>query len=245
MSDSDAVRQRLRDTFGSIDDAWEAAVDADAAYVQCFLDLHDAARAAGQLDEATHALILLAIHASVTTLHEPGIASAVALARSVGVPKAHVLETLQLVSVLGVHTVVIGMPALAEVLRDRHVELIQSGELSESQDRIKAKFESLRGYWSPLNEMLVRAAPTWFDAYTDFSAYPWVHGSLSPKCRELIYIAIDLAATHLFDTGVKPHIDNALKHGATAEEIVEVVLITASLGMASFAFSAQVVERTY
>lgn len=32
-----------------------------------------------------------------------------------------------------------------------------------------------------------------------FSSVPWKHGTLPPKVKEFIYIAIDAATTHLYD----------------------------------------------
>jgi alkylhydroperoxidase/carboxymuconolactone decarboxylase family protein YurZ len=46
-----------------------------------------------------------------------------------------------------------------------------------------------------------------------------------------IYIAIDAATTHLYEPGLRIHIRNALKHGATKEEILEVYELVSVLGM--------------
>lgn len=81
-----------------------------------------------------------------------------------------------------------------------------------------------------------------FEAYTQFSAVPFRRrGSdsddegeepagrasgtgtgLSPKVRELVYIAIDCATTHLYVPGLKLHIRNAVRLGATSEAAMEV-----------------------
>jgi alkylhydroperoxidase/carboxymuconolactone decarboxylase family protein YurZ len=60
---------------------------------------------------------------------------------------------------------------------------------------------------------------------------PWLHGTLGPKFRELIYIAIDAATTHLYLPGLRTHIRNALGHGATVAEIMEVLELTSVLGI--------------
>ena len=38
----------------------------------------------------------------------------------------------------------------------------------------------------------------------------------------MIYIAIDASTTHMYEPGLKVHIRNALKYGATKAEIMEV-----------------------
>ena len=60
---------------------------------------------------------------------------------------------------------------------------------------------------------------------------PWKKGVLPPKIKELIYIAIDAATTHLYEPGLRQHIQNALKYGATKEEIMEVFELVSVLGI--------------
>ncbi len=54
--------------------------------------------------------------------------------------------------------------------------------------------------------------------------------------RELIYIAIDSATTHLYEPGLRVHIQNALKYGATVHEIMEVYQLTSVLGIHTVTF---------
>jgi len=76
--------------------------------------------------------------------------------------------------------------------------------------------------------------PDFFEAYMNFSSVPWRRkGGLPPKVREFIYIAIDASTTHLCGPGTRVHIDNALKYGATPEEIMEVFELTSVLGVHS------------
>lgn len=60
---------------------------------------------------------------------------------------------------------------------------------------------------------------------------PWQKGPLEPKMKELIYIAIDAATTHLYEPGLRQHMRNALKYGATKEEIMEVLELVSVLGI--------------
>src|ERR1017187_5801048 len=55
--------------------------------------------------------------------------------------------------------------------------------------------------------------------------------TLGPKVRELIYIAIDASTTHLYEPGLRQHIQNALDHGATQAAIMEVYELTSVLGI--------------
>ena len=49
--------------------------------------------------------------------------------------------------------------------------------------------------------------------------------------KELIYIAIDAATTHLYEPGLRQHMRNALNYGATKEEIMEVLELVSVLGI--------------
>jgi alkylhydroperoxidase/carboxymuconolactone decarboxylase family protein YurZ len=60
---------------------------------------------------------------------------------------------------------------------------------------------------------------------------PWTHGVLEPKVKEMIYIAFDVAATHLYEPGLRAHIRNALGLGATKEEIMEVIELVSVIGI--------------
>ena len=70
-----------------------------------------------------------------------------------------------------------------------------------------------------------------FQAFLAFSTVPWKKGFIAPKVKEFIYIAIDVATTHLYEPGLRIHIRNAFKYGATKEEIMEVFELLSILGM--------------
>ena len=96
---------------------------------------------------------------------------------------------------------------------------------------LKQEFIEKRGYWNEFWEGLLTLDPEFFTAYLKFSSIPWSPGVLDPKVKEFIYIAIDAATTHLYEPGLRIHIENAFKYGATKEEIMEVYQLTSVLGM--------------
>ena len=107
-----------------------------------------------------------------------------------------------------------------------------SEELSEKQNQLKERFIKERGYWSEERwAPVLRMDPDFFEAYLNFSAVPWKKGVLPPKIKELIYVAIDASTTHLYESGLRRHIGNALQYGATKEEIMEVFELTSVLGI--------------
>ena len=103
--------------------------------------------------------------------------------------------------------------------------------LTPEQDALKKTFTEKRQRWSPLWDGLIRLSPEFFEAYMQFSSVPWTTGTLDPKVRELIYIAIDLATTHMYEPGCACISKNALRYGASVAEILEVYQIVAALGV--------------
>lgn len=104
-------------------------------------------------------------------------------------------------------------------------------ELSERQQELKDDFVEARGYWNPFWDGLLSLDPDFFEAYLAFSSVPWKTGTLDPKVKELIYIAIDASTTHLYEPGLRQHIRNAIKHGATKQEVMEVLELVSVLGI--------------
>jgi len=69
------------------------------------------------------------------------------------------------------------------------------------------------------------------------SSHPWERGTLEPKVKEFIYCAFDASATHMFALGLRQHIANAIRYGATAEELMEVLELASGIGVESFALA--------
>ena len=114
-------------------------------------------------------------------------------------------------------------------------------KLDVRRQALKDDFKAARGYWSDLWTDLLEIDPDFFEAYKDFSAAPWKRqGGLDPKVRELIYVAIDTSTTHLYDPGTRIHMQNAIRYGATREEIMEVMELTAMLGIHSWSLGVPI-----
>jgi alkylhydroperoxidase/carboxymuconolactone decarboxylase family protein YurZ len=103
--------------------------------------------------------------------------------------------------------------------------------LTARQEKLKAEFIANRGYWSELWDGVLALSPDFFEAYGEFSSVPWKTGTLEPKIREFVYIAVDASGTHLYEPGTRIHMANALRFGATPEEIMEVLALVSVLGI--------------
>jgi alkylhydroperoxidase/carboxymuconolactone decarboxylase family protein YurZ len=106
-------------------------------------------------------------------------------------------------------------------------------DLTRRQRKLRERFKKERNYWSQIWETLLREDPDFFEHFLNFSSHPFIRGSLPPKVKELVLIAVNAATTHLYEPGLRIHIANALKAGATKEEILEVFELVSLIGMHS------------
>ena len=106
-------------------------------------------------------------------------------------------------------------------------------------------FIEARGYWNPFWDGLLTLDPAFFEAYLNFSSVPWKNGTLEPKFKELIYIAIDAATTHLYEPGLRQHIRNAISYGATQQEIMEVLELVSVLGIHACTLGVPIILEEY
>jgi alkylhydroperoxidase/carboxymuconolactone decarboxylase family protein YurZ len=226
--------QDIRDEFirvhGAWDDAWERILELDAGFLRAYLNWAAVPARRRALDPKVREFVLVAVDAAATHLYAPGIRQHVRSALELGASAGELMEVLELTSTLGIHACNIGVPLLLEVLAE---EGLRSGpaQLTERQQALKAQFIDSRGYWHEFWDGMLELDPELFAAYLDFSALPWRSGVLEPKVKELIYIAFDAAATHLYAPGLKLHMRNAVRLGATTGEIMEVLELASLLGM--------------
>jgi alkylhydroperoxidase/carboxymuconolactone decarboxylase family protein YurZ len=89
------------------------------------------------------------------------------------------------------------------------------------------------GEWNPLWDAIRGLDPEFVEAYLAFRSIPHRKGPLPKKFKELVLVAINVATTHLYAPGARRHMRNALRHGATAEELLEVIQLTTVMGIHS------------
>ncbi|MCI2416883.1 carboxymuconolactone decarboxylase family protein [Saccharopolyspora sp. K220] len=218
---------RVRGTWS---DAWESILRLDPDFLAAYLEFSAVPWRKNHLDDKVKEFIYIAADAAATHLYTPGIRQHIRAALAFGATQEEVMEVLELTSTLGIHAANIGVPLLLEVLEE---EGLRTGPkpLDDNQERIKAEFTENRGYWHSFWDGILEVDPELFEAYTEFSSVPWRTGVLEPKVKELIYTAFDAAATHLYVPGLKLHMRNAVRYGATQEEIVEVLEIVSVIGI--------------
>ena len=223
-------------------DPFDAVRDLDPAFLEVFTTMAEVPQRSGHLTPRVRAFVALAVDANITHFEPEGIRRHVREALAAGATPEQVMEVLECAATVSVHALNVGVPVLRQVLVERGVRLAP-GELSQHQTQLKQEFTRERGYWNATWDAVLELAPDMFEAYTAFSAHPWRTGHLTPLERELVYVAFDTSATHLYETGLKLHVENALTHGATAEQVLEVMEIAALIGMKSVVLGASVLRE--
>lgn len=230
-----AEQQQIKDEFievrGTWGESWERMLELDPAFVRSYVHFSGVPwTTASHLEPKVKEFVHIAADAAATHLYEPGIRQHIDAALGHGATPAEIMEVLELTSTLGIHACNIGVPLLLEVLEEEGRRDAPT-PLDERQERLKAEFTENRGYWHQFWEGILELAPDLFEAYVEFSSVPWKTGTLPPKIKELIYTAFDASATHLYVPGLKLHMRNALRLGATVDEIVEVLSIVSVVGI--------------
>jgi alkylhydroperoxidase/carboxymuconolactone decarboxylase family protein YurZ len=103
--------------------------------------------------------------------------------------------------------------------------------LTQKQQHVKEAFIDAGGIWSPAWDSILRLDAGFLEAYSGLAAVPWKKNHLENKVKSFIAIAADAAATHLYAPGVQEHLRAAIRHGATAEELMEVLELISTVGI--------------
>lgn len=104
---------------------------------------------------------------------------------------------------------------------------------AERKERLKDAFRASRGYFDEVWDEIIGMDLDFFEEYERFSSVPWHHGALDAKTKELIAIGLNASVTHMYMPGVRAHIRQAIKFGATKDEIMEVFQLVSVLGVHS------------
>ncbi|KAH7350534.1 AhpD-like protein [Rhexocercosporidium sp. MPI-PUGE-AT-0058] len=235
---------------------WQDILNLSPEIFSASAHLRGVPRKKQHLPPKIQSLIALSVSSSSTHLYLPGIHTHMRAALEAGASIAEVTEVLELTSTLGIHACNIGVPILVEVMKEEGIYESHKTTIEAPKDQkridLREEFTKKRGYWHEFWEDFLRLDPEFFEAYLDFSTVPWVKdmkgdgsggGVLEPKIKELVYCAFDVAATHLYQPGLKLHMKNAIGYGATPEEIMEVLEIATLLSLHTLEVAAPILAQ--
>jgi alkylhydroperoxidase/carboxymuconolactone decarboxylase family protein YurZ len=226
------------------DDAQQAAGGAASAFYDAVDSFWSAVYKSPHLTARMKELILLALHAAPSALNEAAINRQVQRALSVGASESDIADVLVTIIPLANHPLYTGIPILMEELLDAGLETeCVVPEMPDGVRALKDDFIERRGYWTEKRDLIGRWMPDYFISFINACMEPWQSGSLTPAERELMYIAIDCSITHTYEAGLRMHIQNALRYGATRDQILEVFQLAGLLGTEGYVLGIKCLRK--
>lgn len=106
--------------LGEWNSAWDPIYELDPLWTEKFMDMGTLPMRRGVLDAKTVEFLAIAVDASCTHLYGPGVQRHIRKALDLGATREEITAVLQLVSVLGIHSMALGAPMLVdELARER------------------------------------------------------------------------------------------------------------------------------
>ena len=164
-------------------------------------------------------LIGIAVNAACTNLDPDGTRRHIRGALDAGATKEEILFVLKCAAVMSIHSCSLGAPILLEEAKAAGAQgSAKPPVATPACDKMKAI-----GQWNAAWDPFFELDPVWTDEFMASGAGIYGSGVMPPKETELLSIAFDASYTHMYAPGTRRHIHNALKAGATVEEIMEVL----------------------
>lgn len=184
-----------------------------------------------RLDPVWSALIRLGVVVSVTSLDRSAIEAVIDHALSAGASIGQAQEVISLVSGLGVHSLMVSLPALAARAKGQGAI---DGPLDPQRQALWNDHVGHDPFWIAFEEempgflaAMLRLSPDQFTAFFDYCAVPWRSGTVRAQCKELIGLASDATPTQRFLPGFRLHLRNAVALGAGKLAVLEAIEIAA------------------
>ena len=181
----------------------------------------------GVLSRKLVELIGVAVNAACTNLNPDGTRRHIRNALEAGASREEILFVLKCASVMSIHSCSLGVPILLDEARSAGaVSSPKNGLATPACDKMKAI-----GQWNTAWDPFYELDPVWTDEFMATGAGIYGSGVLPAKEVELLSIAFDASYTHMYAPGTRRHIHNALKAGATVDEIMEVLKLCVVQGV--------------
>jgi alkylhydroperoxidase/carboxymuconolactone decarboxylase family protein YurZ len=203
---------------------WGPALDQlrewEADWVQACLKMSTDPWTNGVLPLATVELVCIAVNAACTNLQADATRRHIRAALAAGATREEILMVIKMASLLSIHSCSLGAPILIEEAKAAGVQPAgrSAGVVTPICDRLRATGQ-WNDAWTPFYDL----DPSWTEQFMAVGIPVYAGGVLSPKLAELLSIAFDASYTHMYAPGTRRHIKAAFAHGATIEEIMEVL----------------------
>ncbi len=176
-------------------------------------------------------LVSVSLNAACTNLNSDGTRHHIRAALEAGATREEILFALKCGSILSIHCCSQAAPIVLEEAKAANVQLAPRAntEPTPACDAMRKM-----GQWNTAWDPFFALDPVFTDEYMAMGAGLYKSRVMSPKEVELLSIALDASVTHMYAPGTRRHIKNALKAGATMEEIMEVLKLCVVQGVQTF-----------
>ncbi|HXW73628.1 MAG TPA: carboxymuconolactone decarboxylase family protein [Steroidobacteraceae bacterium] len=210
---------------------WDAALNRlrewDPGWAATCLKMTTNPWTSGVLPRKFVELVGVALNAACTNLNPQGTRRHVRAALRAGATRDEILLVLKMASLLAIHTCSLGAPILLEEAAASGAKPARkSAVATPACDKMRAI-----GQWNSAWDPFFELDPAWTDEFMATGGQIYGSKLLAPKEVELLSIAFDASYTHMYAPGTRRHIKNALKAGATMEEIMEVLKLCVVQGV--------------
>jgi alkylhydroperoxidase/carboxymuconolactone decarboxylase family protein YurZ len=192
-------------------------------------------------------LIGVALNAGSIGLNPDGMRRHMRAALKAGATGEQILLVLKMASVMSFDSCMLATPILLEEASEGELDAARKGRAERHKDTEQAtpaveKMKAL-GRWNVAWDPIYDLAPVWTDQFMSAAIGIQASGVLSAKEIELIAIAFEAPYTHIYTPSTRRHVKNALRAGATVEEVVEVLKLCVIQGVEACNVGVPILEE--
>lgn len=227
MSDKAGEAATLATATGSWGSAFEQLLKWDPKWAEIYLKMTDDPCSSGLLEPKLVELIGVALNAGRIGLNPDGIRRHTRAALEAGATREQILLVLKMASIISFDSCMLATPLLLEEATEGELDaagisrtsrLNTAGDATPAIDKMKAI-----GRWNVAWDPIYDLDPVWTDQFMVTAIGIVESGALPARDIELLAIAFEASYAHLYAPSTRHHIKNALRAGATVEQIVEVL----------------------
>jgi alkylhydroperoxidase/carboxymuconolactone decarboxylase family protein YurZ len=209
---------------------WDSALNQlrewDPKFAEACAKMSTSPWSSGVLPRKFVELVSLGISSACTNLNSDGTRRHIRAALDAGASRDEILFVLKCGTVMSIHSCSLAAPILLEEAKAAGAPAApKSTAATPAVDKMKS-IGQWNEAWNPFFEL----DPAWTDQFMATGAGIYRSGVMPAKEVELLSIAFDASFTHMYAPGTRRHIHNALKAGATVQEIMEVLKICVAQG---------------
>jgi alkylhydroperoxidase/carboxymuconolactone decarboxylase family protein YurZ len=202
--------------------SWDQAIDQlrewDPEWAETCLKMISSPWTAGILPRKTVELISVSLSAASTALNPEATRRHIRAALAAGATRDEILMVVKMASMMSIHSCVLGGSILLEELPPSDLGADRPHDATPASDKLRAA-----GRWNPTWDTFFYLDPVWTDELVAAGVGIDASGAMPRKLVELLSVAFHASPSRLNAAGTRRHIQAAMRAGASAGEIIEVL----------------------